>query len=189
MVFKPSPVTPVTAVLLAEIYSQAGAPEGLFNVVQGGQETGFSAVSSPICGEGLLHRKCAHWQESKTIRAGITAVTELLHLNNLLIKWFKGIVHPKMYIYSPSGHSSCRWVCSFIRTHLEKCNITSLAHQWMLWSEWVPSEWDSKQLIKTLIIHTTPVHQSSRACETKSCVFVRNKFIIKIFWLQTVALG
>ncbi|XP_051990533.1 LOW QUALITY PROTEIN: 4-trimethylaminobutyraldehyde dehydrogenase B [Xyrauchen texanus] len=40
MVFKPSPVTPVTAVLLAEIYSQAGAPEGLFNVVQGGVETG-----------------------------------------------------------------------------------------------------------------------------------------------------
>ncbi|XP_028986850.1 4-trimethylaminobutyraldehyde dehydrogenase B isoform X2 [Betta splendens] len=40
MVFKPSPVTPVTAVLLAEIYAQAGAPRGLFNVVQGGQETG-----------------------------------------------------------------------------------------------------------------------------------------------------
>lgn len=40
MVFKPSPVTPVTAVLLAEIYAKAGAPEGLFNVVQGGQETG-----------------------------------------------------------------------------------------------------------------------------------------------------
>ncbi|NP_958916.1 4-trimethylaminobutyraldehyde dehydrogenase B [Danio rerio] len=40
MVFKPSPLTPVTAVLLAEIYRQAGAPDGLFNVVQGGQETG-----------------------------------------------------------------------------------------------------------------------------------------------------
>ncbi|CAB1326484.1 unnamed protein product [Coregonus sp. 'balchen'] len=40
MVFKPSPVTPVTAVLLAEIYAKAGAPEGLFNIVQGGQETG-----------------------------------------------------------------------------------------------------------------------------------------------------
>ncbi len=32
---------------------------------------------------------------------------------------------------------------------LEKFSITSLAHQWMLCSEWVPSEWESKQLIKT----------------------------------------
>ncbi len=24
---------------------------------------------------------------------------------------------------------------------LEKCSIASLAHQWMLCSEWVPSEW------------------------------------------------
>ncbi len=42
-----SPVTPVTAVLLAEIYSQAGAPEGLFNVVQGGQETGSLLCHHP----------------------------------------------------------------------------------------------------------------------------------------------
>ncbi|KAF7223159.1 transcript variant X3 [Nothobranchius furzeri] len=47
MVFKPSPVTPVTAVLLAEIYMQAGAPEGLFNVVQGGQETGSFLCHHP----------------------------------------------------------------------------------------------------------------------------------------------
>ncbi|KAK7158803.1 hypothetical protein R3I94_005212 [Phoxinus phoxinus] len=47
MVFKPSPVTPATAVLLAEIYSQAGAPEGLFNVVQGGQETGSLLCHHP----------------------------------------------------------------------------------------------------------------------------------------------
>ncbi|RVE61504.1 hypothetical protein OJAV_G00171600 [Oryzias javanicus] len=47
MVFKPSPVTPVTAVLLAEIYEQAGAPEGLFNVVQGGQETGTLLCHHP----------------------------------------------------------------------------------------------------------------------------------------------
>ncbi len=31
----------------------------------------------------------------------------------------------------------------------EKFSITSLAHQWMLCSEWVPSEWESKQLINT----------------------------------------
>ncbi|XP_054621450.1 4-trimethylaminobutyraldehyde dehydrogenase B [Dunckerocampus dactyliophorus] len=47
MVFKPSPVTPVTAVLLAEIYAEAGAPEGLFNVVQGGQETGSLLCRHP----------------------------------------------------------------------------------------------------------------------------------------------
>ncbi|XP_069793869.1 4-trimethylaminobutyraldehyde dehydrogenase A [Narcine bancroftii] len=40
MVFKPSPLTPLTAVMLAEIYSQAGVPNGLFNVVQGAEETG-----------------------------------------------------------------------------------------------------------------------------------------------------
>ena len=48
MVFKPSPLTPVTAVLLAEIYAQAGAPPGLFNVVQGGQETGGLLVHHPL---------------------------------------------------------------------------------------------------------------------------------------------
>ncbi len=32
---------------------------------------------------------------------------------------------------------------------LEKCSIASLAQQWMLCTEWVPSEWESKQLIKT----------------------------------------
>ncbi len=37
----------------------------------------------------------------------------------------------------------------FIRRDLEKFSITSLAYQWILCSEWVPSEWESKQLIKT----------------------------------------
>ncbi|XP_022610785.1 aldehyde dehydrogenase family 9 member A1-B-like isoform X2 [Seriola dumerili] len=47
MVFKPSPVTPVTAVMLAEIYAKAGAPEGLFNVVQGSQDTGSLLCHHP----------------------------------------------------------------------------------------------------------------------------------------------
>ncbi len=40
---------------------------------------------------------------------------------------------------SPSGHPRCKFV---------KFSITSLAHQWILCSEWVPSKWESKQLIK-----------------------------------------
>ncbi len=66
---------------------------------------------------------------------------------------FKGIVHSKMKIFwkvcSLSGHSRCRWVCYFIGRDLDKFRITSLAHQWIICSEWVPSEWESKQLIKT----------------------------------------
>ena len=40
MVFKPSPFTPVSTLLLAEVYTEAGVPPGLFNVVQGGAATG-----------------------------------------------------------------------------------------------------------------------------------------------------
>ncbi len=48
MVFKPSPMTPVTAVILAEIYKEAGVPDGLFNVVQGGAETGGLLCHHPM---------------------------------------------------------------------------------------------------------------------------------------------
>uniref|UniRef100_A0A7N8YPN9 Aldehyde dehydrogenase 9 family, member A1a, tandem duplicate 2 n=1 Tax=Mastacembelus armatus TaxID=205130 RepID=A0A7N8YPN9_9TELE len=47
MVFKPSPMTPVTAVILAEIYKEAGVPDGLFCVVQGGAETGTLLCHHP----------------------------------------------------------------------------------------------------------------------------------------------
>lgn len=41
MIFKPSEVTPLTALKLAEIYTQAGLPDGVFNVLQGaGREVG-----------------------------------------------------------------------------------------------------------------------------------------------------
>ncbi|KAL8168567.1 UNVERIFIED_CONTAM: 4-trimethylaminobutyraldehyde dehydrogenase [Gekko kuhli] len=47
MVFKPSPCTPISAVMLSEIYSQAGVPRGLFNVVQGGAATGQFLCQNP----------------------------------------------------------------------------------------------------------------------------------------------
>ncbi len=59
----------------------------------------------------------------------------------------------------------------------------SVSQQWMLCSEWVPSEWESDKHIT--IIHTTPVHQLM-SHEVKSNVFIRNKSTIKTFWLQTV---
>ena len=47
MVFKPSELTPLGALKLAEILVEAGAPAGLFNVVQGAGEVGASLIADP----------------------------------------------------------------------------------------------------------------------------------------------
>ncbi|MEM0935119.1 MAG: betaine-aldehyde dehydrogenase [Pseudomonadota bacterium] len=47
MVFKPSEVTPLTALKLAEIYVEAGLPPGLFTVVQGLGDVGAALVADP----------------------------------------------------------------------------------------------------------------------------------------------
>ena len=47
MIFKPAELTPQTAVYLAEIYKEAGLPDGVFNVVQGDAEVGKMLTSHP----------------------------------------------------------------------------------------------------------------------------------------------
>ncbi|MBL4813466.1 MAG: betaine-aldehyde dehydrogenase [Rhodobacteraceae bacterium] len=47
MIFKPSETTPLCALRIAEIFMQAGAPAGLFNVVQGMGDVGGALVSDP----------------------------------------------------------------------------------------------------------------------------------------------
>ena len=48
MIFKPSEVTPLTALKLAEIYTEAGLPDGVFNVLPGiGAETGQLLTGHP----------------------------------------------------------------------------------------------------------------------------------------------
>jgi len=49
MVFKPSEVTPLTAIRLAQIYTEAGVPDGVFNVVQGpGRDIGNWLTEHPL---------------------------------------------------------------------------------------------------------------------------------------------
>ncbi len=76
-------------------------------------------------------------------------------------------------IYPPLGHPACRWVCFFMGIDLDKFSITSLAHQWILCSEWVPSEWESKQLIKTDGLWTSIL--------ARSCVF-KSKDLCGLLW-------
>ncbi len=62
------------------------------------------------------------------------------------IKW---IIDPKIKTFADNAlilRPSEMFVSS---SDLEKCSTASLSHQWILCSEWVPSEWESKQLIKT----------------------------------------
>lgn len=47
MIFKPSEETPLTATQLAEIYSEAGLPDGVFNVLQGDYRTGQALINHP----------------------------------------------------------------------------------------------------------------------------------------------
>jgi len=48
MVFKPSENTPLSALALAEIYTEAGLPDGLFNVVQGYGDVGGALVNHEV---------------------------------------------------------------------------------------------------------------------------------------------
>ncbi|MCQ0091961.1 betaine-aldehyde dehydrogenase [Roseovarius sp. M141] len=47
MIFKPSETTPLCALKIAEIFIEAGAPKGLFNVVQGYGDVGAMLVNHP----------------------------------------------------------------------------------------------------------------------------------------------
>lgn len=47
MIFKPAELTPISATYLAQIYQEAGLPDGVFNVVQGDARVGQALVAHP----------------------------------------------------------------------------------------------------------------------------------------------
>lgn len=76
MVFKPSEVTPLGALKLAEIFTEAGLPAGLFNVVQGRGAVGGSLVTDPRVAKVSLTGSVATGQKVyAAAAAGVRHVT------------------------------------------------------------------------------------------------------------------
>ena len=88
VVFKPSEETPLAGRRMAEAFEAAGLPPGVFNLVQGGRETGADLLKQPI--DGLLFtgsaRAGAHFRRAFLDRVEVILALELGG-NNPLIVW------------------------------------------------------------------------------------------------------
>ncbi len=92
------------------------------------------------------------------------------------VLWSLKEVHSEMKICWRCAHpQAIQDVGEFVSSlDLEKLSITSLAHQWILSSEWVPSEWESKLIkLSWLKLHNNPHHSSPSV----NVLFIRNKYI------------
>ncbi len=92
----------------------------------------------------ILHAHKPLSKERKQHSTYLRSCFRIVYIFELTLhQWLlKAIVHPKMKMSSRAGEFVSSW-------GLEKCVSASVSQQWMLCSEWVPSEWESKQLIKT----------------------------------------
>ena len=88
VVFKPSELTPHTGRLMTEAWDAAGLPAGVFNLVQGGRDTGAALIGGDI--DGLLFTGSAaagaHFRRLFADRPHVILALELGG-NNPLIAW------------------------------------------------------------------------------------------------------
>jgi succinylglutamic semialdehyde dehydrogenase len=88
VVFKPSEETPLVGEIMAECWAEAGLPEGVFNLVQGGRDTGAALLDGHI--DGLLFTGSAgagaHFRRVFVDRPEVILALELGG-NNPLIAW------------------------------------------------------------------------------------------------------
>lgn len=88
VVFKPSEMTPATGAAMAEAWAEAGLPEGVFEIVQGGRSTGEALVAGHI--DGLLFTGSAgagaHFRRIFADRPDVILALELGG-NNPLVVW------------------------------------------------------------------------------------------------------
>ncbi len=116
-----------------------------------------------FCQHFLAPLRCPH-------RTSPCSLVRQCHLNlhtfkttTIIVSDQEGVFHTKNKMCSLSGHPRRRFTVS-----------ASVSQQWMLCSEWVPSEWESDK-------NKTIIHQLTSG-EDKSW----NKSIIKSFYLKSI---
>jgi succinylglutamic semialdehyde dehydrogenase len=115
VVFKPSEMTPATGAAMAQCWADAGLPDGVFNILQGGRETGEALLAGEI--DGLLFTGSAvagtHFRRTFADRPDVLLALELGG-NNPLIVW-DGDIDEAASIVVQSGFVTTGQRCSCAR--------------------------------------------------------------------------
>lgn len=115
VVFKPSELTPATGEFLANAWGEAGLPDGVMQLVQGGRDTGAALLETDI--DGLLFTGSAkaglHFQKHFADRLGFMLALELGG-NNPLVYW-DGEIAEAAAIICQSAFISAGQRCSCAR--------------------------------------------------------------------------
>ena len=89
VVFKPSELTPGVGAAMAQAWADAGLPEGVLNLIQGGRETGAALLADPRAAGVLFTGSAATGRAIHAAFAGRPEVILALEMggNNPLIAW------------------------------------------------------------------------------------------------------
>ena len=135
MVFKPSEVTPLGALQLAEIFTEAGLPAGLFNVVQGRGAVGGSLVTDPRVAKVSLTGSVATGQKVyAAAAAGVRNVTMELGGKSPLIVFDDASLEDAVGAAMLGNFYSAGQVCSngtrvFVQKRLKERFLSRLAER------------------------------------------------------------
>jgi betaine-aldehyde dehydrogenase len=135
MVFKPSEVTPLGALQLAEIYIEAGLPAGLFNVVQGRGAVGGALVTDPRVDKVSLTGSVPTGQKVyAAAAAGVRHVTMELGGKSPLIIFDDASVEDAVGAAMMANFYSAGQVCSngtrvFVQKGIKERFLTRLAQR------------------------------------------------------------
>jgi betaine-aldehyde dehydrogenase len=113
MVFKPSELTPLGALRLAEILTEAGLPAGVFNVVQGRGEVGAALVADPRVAKVSLTGSVATGRKVSALAGeGIKAVTMELGGKSPLVVFADAVLEDAVGAAMLGNFYSAGQVCS-----------------------------------------------------------------------------